>query len=202
MQTQRLCNSTDHFTARDPQFGQYNAQRHEAAVASFADSLLTSEPFCFLLKDEYPSSSPQLDEDRRCLLIDVFRNAIRCLIRCETWTNGQPVLRGITELGGIFHEETKTVTLHPFCFRPRMDLYTGKDILVVAQPGLVYVDSCHGDNSGVMTEIIEAEVLPAFRLAEGEEKQMEEEAVEDAEDAEIAKKQDHGDEEWTEEQGE
>ncbi|KAL2842180.1 hypothetical protein BJY01DRAFT_249223 [Aspergillus pseudoustus] len=71
--------------------------------------MLASEPFRWLLKDAYPSHS-ELAEKRRNGLIDIFRKAVKLFKSCETWLNGQPVLRGITELGGVFRDSTEEST--------------------------------------------------------------------------------------------
>ncbi|KAL2784129.1 hypothetical protein BJX66DRAFT_330188 [Aspergillus keveii] len=109
-------------------------KRHEAALPALADSLLASEPFCWLLKEDL---MPDKIETRHAELIDVFRKAVRTMISCETWTNGIPVFRGIEELGGIFRGKSDFITLHLYTYRPRRDLYINQAIIVVARRGLV-----------------------------------------------------------------
>ncbi|KAL4912491.1 hypothetical protein BDW62DRAFT_206446 [Aspergillus aurantiobrunneus] len=136
MQTHRLANSHNHHYAPNPKFGQYNADRHEAALAGFADDLMASEPFCWLIRDVAGSASTM---ERRENLIDIFRKAVRTMIKCETWTNGQPDLRGINELGGR--------------------------ILLVTRQGLVYVDDVTQGSlraTSRVTEIIDADILPVY----------------------------------------
>ncbi|KAL2870206.1 uncharacterized protein BJX67DRAFT_378197 [Aspergillus lucknowensis] len=147
--------------------------------------MLASEPFCYLLRDAYPSSSP-LAEERRDGLADVFLKAVRSMVNCETWINGQPVLRGITELDGVFRRESDHATLHQYCWRPRMDRYEGHKILVV------------------VPEIFEAEVIPAFKPAEEDngkaapETDTKAEEDEDVDDGDEEEKADDEEAEWVE----
>ncbi|KAL5340429.1 hypothetical protein BJX70DRAFT_407133 [Aspergillus crustosus] len=162
MQTQRLANSTDPEYTPDVEFGESNSKRLRAAASRFADRLLITEPFCWLLKD--PGSSPQTGHCRDKLR-DIFHKAIRAMINCETRTNGQPVLRGIDELGGVFRENSKHVTLTPYAFRPRLDLYNGQRIIFVSRPSLVYVDSIIAHDlitKTVATEVMGAQVMPEY----------------------------------------
>lgn len=191
MQTQRLANSETCHRAHDLEFGQYNARRHEAALSGFVDNFLASEPFCWLLKDSYPDTSMQA-EKRRTGLINVFRKGLETMIKCETWTNGQPFLRGIDELGGIWSaDSSENKVIHLYAWRPQRDLYNGQRILFVVRPGLIYVDSLHCyqflPRLGV-TEVCEAEVIPAY--IPGDDKS------DTADDDEKHGKQGGGDEEW------
>lgn len=191
MQTQRLANSEACHGVHDLEFGQYNARRHEAALSGFVDNFLASEPFCWLLKDSYPGTSMQA-ERRRTGLINVFRKGLETMIKCETWTNGQPFLRGIDELGGTWSaDSSENKVIHSYAWRPQRDLYNGQRILFVARPALIYVDSLHCyqflPRLGV-TEVCEAEVIPAYIPGDDE--------SDTADDDEKHGKQDGGDEEW------
>jgi hypothetical protein len=211
MQAQRLANSSSRQYAPNIEFGKVNEERQEAVLAGFANKLLSSTPFCWLLKDDLDASSEK-SQTRREGLIDVFRKAGQTMIRCETWTNGQPVLRGINELNGVFRGYSDCITLHPYCWRPQMDLYTNQDILVVPRPGLVYVDSVNGVRASISRkaiEVIDAEVIPRYieetgLAMEGQmdtaEDQAEDEAGDDAEDTESDGKPADDDEDWVEEE--
>jgi hypothetical protein len=167
--------------------------------------MLISEPFCWLLKDAYPSHS-EMAEKRHNGLIDIFRKAIKFFMSCETWLNGQPVLQGIAKLGDIFRENVKQVRLHHYCWRPWMDLYKGRDILVVVQPGLAYIDNypCFTANPTAQTaKIIASEVIPVYILDSGTKDKGDTDAKsaeeEDLDDLEEEDKLGDGDEEWMEE---
>ncbi|KAL5334606.1 hypothetical protein BJX70DRAFT_402416 [Aspergillus crustosus] len=145
-QTQRLANSADKFSAPNPTFGRLNCNRQEAALPGLADDLLASEPFRWLL----PTASDKVVTSRREELIHVFRAALRVMITCETCAHGQPVLRGIPELGPIFRGPTA--------------------ILVAPRPGLAYVDGVVRHRPGIWDsttiEVIHAQVLPERLLDE------------------------------------
>ncbi|KAL5340427.1 hypothetical protein BJX70DRAFT_396679 [Aspergillus crustosus] len=132
-QTQRLANPL--ITAKAG-FGTYNAERREAALAGLAVDLMTSEPFCWLLKPLPASES----EKRLQSLTNVIRDAVGLVLYCETRANGWAVLRGINELQGVYY--------------------------VVARPGLVYVDAVSQNQPGVwnhtVTEAVSAEVVPVY----------------------------------------
>ncbi|KAL3466065.1 hypothetical protein BJX64DRAFT_35933 [Aspergillus heterothallicus] len=202
---QRLANSVSKHHSPNPFVGKLNDERHEAALPGFADDLLTSEPFCWLLKDAYPSHSESADR-RRSGLIGIFRKAVRFFIKCETYINGQPVLRGIPELSGVFLDYAPKIRLHHFCWRPKMDLYKGRDILVVAQPGLAYVDHypCFTiDPRAEVTEINASYVIPVYIPDDNPEGKCESDAKspgeEDSDGLEDEDKLGEGDEEWLEE---
>ncbi|KAL4875103.1 hypothetical protein BJY04DRAFT_224300 [Aspergillus karnatakaensis] len=132
-QTQRLANAVEYVHSADPKFGRYNRARHEGAPAGLADDLLRSEPFCWLL------ASPVTDKARK-ELEQIFHQAVKLMIDCETCANGIPVLRGIEELGGVYKGESEYVSLNTHCWPPGPFVLKGQEILVVARPGLVYVD--------------------------------------------------------------
>ncbi|KAJ0415397.1 hypothetical protein BJY00DRAFT_327032 [Aspergillus carlsbadensis] len=162
MQTQRLANSPSYHYAPNPKFGKANEERHEAALPALADSVLNSEPICWLLKAGLTSAEA---EAQRAELIDVFRKAVRTMLCCETWTNGIPVFRGIEELGGVFRGKSEFVSLHPYTYRLRRDLYINQKIIVVARPGLVYVDTMRGSYLQMKpgaVEVVGAEVIPKY----------------------------------------
>ncbi|KAL5333002.1 hypothetical protein BJX70DRAFT_85580 [Aspergillus crustosus] len=194
MLTQRLTNSCEYNKTRDPRFGQYHAERHEKTLAGFAGTLLSSEPFCWLLRDvTSPSKDPlvcrksetetEFNERRRTDLIAVFRTAVNCLILCETATNGRPVFQGIAELGGVFRDSADVMDLHVNAWRKDRALYEGREILVVAQPGLAYVDGFI-DGLTRTTEIMSAAVLRTYERGDEEEDEYEDgaENVDDGKD--------------------
>jgi hypothetical protein len=209
MQTQRLANLDTRHHAPIPEFGRANADRHEAALAGFADNLLASEPFCWLLKGNIDPASREA-KARRNELIDLFRKAVRTMIRCETWTSGRPVLRGIRELKGTYDMRSTRATPDNRCWRPKLDLYDNQRILVVSRPGLVYVDSIDGYNPNVSrraTEVFEAQVIPAYVEAAPDPAAMDlvEDGASEGEgdestDGEDSEKQVEGDDDWVEEE--
>jgi hypothetical protein len=117
MLSQRLANSVETIHAPDPAFGRSHAERQEAAFRGLADDMLASEPFCWLLKDAYPSHS-ELAEKRRDGMIDIFRKAVKFFKACEIWLNGQPVLRGIAELRDVYRDCVNEVRLYYYCWQP------------------------------------------------------------------------------------
>ncbi|KAL3443446.1 hypothetical protein BJX65DRAFT_311775 [Aspergillus insuetus] len=154
--------------------------------------MLASEPpFFWLLKDAYPSHSESA-EKRRDGMIDIFRKAVIFFKACKTWLNGQPLLRGIAELGDVYRDCVNEVRLHHYCWRPQTDLYKGRDILVVVQPGLAYVDNwpCFTSNpSAQTTEITTSEVILMYipergtkDKADADAKSAEEEDLDDLEE--------------------
>ncbi|KAL3496449.1 hypothetical protein BJX62DRAFT_222113 [Aspergillus germanicus] len=149
MYTQRLSNSPSIHFAPNPTFGKANGERYEAALPTLADKFLASEPLCWLLKEKL---SPDETEARRAELIDIFRKGIRMMIACETWTNGIPVFRGIDELGGVLLGDSKFLFLHPYCYRPKRDLYTNQEIIFGS-----YIQMTQG-----AVEVIDAEVIPKY----------------------------------------
>jgi hypothetical protein len=141
MQTQRLANSSSHCYGPNPKFGKAIEERHEAALPALADSLLASEPFCWLLKEDL---MPDEIETRHAELIDVFPKAVRTMTSCETWTNGIPVFRGIAELGGVFRGKSDFITLHPYTYWPRRDLYVIRRLSLLPDRALFTWILCRG----------------------------------------------------------
>jgi hypothetical protein len=148
--------------ARDLTFGKTNEERHAAAVPVLADTLLASKPFCWLLKEGLNSTET---EARRAELMGIFRSAVRAMIYCETGSNGIPVFQGIRELGGIFRGPSEFVSLNEYTYRARRELYTNQSIIVVPQPGIVYVDSMQGSYVDMKQETVQvmgAKVIPRY----------------------------------------
>ncbi|KAL3490221.1 hypothetical protein BJX62DRAFT_238360 [Aspergillus germanicus] len=121
-------------------------------------------------KHQLDDSAPKKAKKRRNKLIDVSRKAVRTAINCETWTTSLPVLRGIKDLGGIFLGRSQFISLNRFYWRPRKELCNSQEILVVAQPGIVYVVSMTGDfgkmRDGAL-KVVGAKVIPAYVEEEG-----------------------------------
>ncbi|KAL4928831.1 uncharacterized protein BDV17DRAFT_291158 [Aspergillus undulatus] len=169
MQTQHLANSTTPHHAKDPEFGMHNAQRHEAAIA---DDLLACVPFCWLLKDSYPSTCPQA-QTRREALIDVLRQALRTPINRETWTDGRPILRGTRGVWRGCGRQLEESKCPPVFLAAAGGAGPGPANFCVARPGLVYVDSFPFHEFGrslKVREVCAADVIPLYAPADDEER--------------------------------
>ncbi|KAL4875101.1 hypothetical protein BJY04DRAFT_224298 [Aspergillus karnatakaensis] len=139
-QTQRLLNPTGRRPNANPTIRTQHEKLRNAALPGFADRFLTSEPLCWLLKDL--TDTPELITKRRTALIDTFHKADKLMIACETFANGQPVLRGIEELRGIYNGDSKCIALSNYGWHKHWNLYNGQRVLVVVRPGLVGGDAC------------------------------------------------------------